>query len=236
MHRLKNQIKQIIFDADDTLWENNIYYVQASNDFFDLIEEGGFPREEVVKAFDELELKVVRERGYGSHNFVYILEELFRQFSTHSKKSLNKKKFAEIVQRFTAHPVNKPNLFEQVIETLKYLNNRYHLYILTKGEYDEQEGKIIRAGVADLVEKYFILPEKNDKAYRKLIEDNGWKPEETCMVGNSPKSDINPALRAGMYAIYIPYTDTWKLDDEPIEDKNGKLLVLERFSDLKNVF
>ena len=236
MHSLTNQIKQIIFDADDTLWENNIYYVRASNDFFDLIEEGGFPREEVVKAFDELELKVVRERGYGSHNFVYILEELFRQFSAHSKKSLNKEKFAEIIRRFTAHPINRPNLFEQVIETLKYLNNRYHLYILTKGDYDEQEGKIIRAGVADLVEKYFILPEKNDKAYRKLIEDNGWKPEETCMVGNSPKSDINPALRAGMYAIYIPYTDTWKLDDEPIEDKNGKLLVLERFSDLKNVF
>jgi len=236
MHSLKNRIKQIIFDADDTLWENNIYYVQASNDFFDLIEEGGFSREKVVRAFDDLELKVVRERGYGSHNFVYILEELFNRFNAHSKKKLNQKKFSEIVHRFKAHPVNKPNLFEQVIETLKYLKNNYHLYILTKGEYNEQEGKIIRAGVAGLVEKYFILPEKNDKAYRKLIEDNGWKPEETCMVGNSPKSDINPALRAGMYAIYIPYTDTWKLDDEPIEDENGKLLVLERFSDLRNVF
>ncbi|HID40269.1 MAG TPA: hypothetical protein EYP36_12255, partial [Calditrichaeota bacterium] len=234
--RFKDQIKQIIFDADDTLWENNIYYVQASNDFFDLIEESGFPREQVVQAFDELELKVVRERGYGSHNFVYILEELFRQFSARRKKRLNEKRFSGIIQRFTAHPVNKPNLFEQVIETLEYLKNRYHLYILTKGEFNEQEGKIIRAGVADLVQKYFILPEKNDRAYRKLIEENGWKPDETCMVGNSPKSDINPALRAGMYAVYIPYTDTWKLDDEPIEDENGKLLILERFSDLKKVF
>ncbi len=236
MHKLKKQIKQIIFDADDTLWENNIYYVQASNDFFNLIENSGFSREEVVQAFDELELKVVRERGYGSHNFVYILEKLFRQFDRRSKTKLNKKRLSEIIGRFTAHPVNKPNLFEQVIETLKYLKNRYHLYILTKGEYSEQEGKIIRAGVAGLVEKYFILAEKNDRAYRQLIKENGWKPEETCMVGNSPKSDINPALRAGMYAIYIPYSDTWKLDDEPIEDDNGKLLVLERFSDLKKVF
>ncbi|HGY56811.1 MAG TPA: hypothetical protein ENK44_13980 [Caldithrix abyssi] len=236
MRDLKYKIKQIIFDADDTLWENNIYYVQASNDFFDLIEEGGFPREDIIKAFDDLELKVVRERGYGSHNFVYILEELFRQFTKRSKNPLDRQRLEEIIRRFKAHPVNKPNLFEQVIETLKYLNHHYHLFILTKGEYNEQEGKIIRAGVADLVEKYFILPEKNDRAYLKLIEENGWKPEETCMVGNSPKSDINPALRAGMYAIYIPYTDTWKLDDEPIEDENGKLLVVERFSDLKNIF
>jgi len=70
------QIKQIIFDADDTLWENNIYYVQATTDFFDLIEAGGFLRSDIQKAFDDLELEVVKERGYGSHNFVYILEEL----------------------------------------------------------------------------------------------------------------------------------------------------------------
>jgi putative hydrolase of the HAD superfamily len=56
------------------------------------------------------------------------------------------------------------------------------------------------------------------------------------MVGNSPKSDINPALRTGMYAVYIPYDDTWKLDNEPIKEVDGRFLQLERFADLKDVF
>ena len=86
------------------------------------------------------------------------------------------------------------------------------------------------------MEKYFILPEKNDKAYSRLIKENGWLANETCMVGNSPKSDINPALRAGMYAIYIPYEDTWKLDNEPLEEVDEKLVVVNRFSELKSIF
>jgi len=236
MRILKNNIRQIIFDADDTLWENNIHYVRASNDFFNLAEEAGFLREEVVSDFDELELKVVRERGYGSQHFVFLLEELFKKYNNLAGMPLNKKGFDEIISHFAAHPVNMPNLFEQVIDTLKYLNHKYHLYVLTKGEYQEQEGKIIRAGIADLVEKYFILPEKNDKAYSRLIKENGWLADETCMVGNSPKSDINPALRAGMYAIYIPYEDTWKLDNEPLEEISEKLVVVNRFSELKSIF
>jgi len=230
------KVKQIIFDADDTLWENNIYYVQASEDFFDLTVQAGLDRDQVEKDFDALELQVVQERGYGSHNFVYILEELYRRYTQEAGKQLNARRFEQIVQRFKDHPERPPRLFDGVIETLRYLKEKYDLYILTKGEFDEQEGKILRAKVNHCVRDYFILPEKNDQAYLKLIKENGWKAEETCMVGNSPKSDINPALRCGMYAIHIPYRDTWKLDDEPLMEAPGRLQVLERFTDLKKVF
>ena len=229
------QVRQIIFDADDTLWENNIYYVQASGDFFDLAVQAGLDRQQAEKDFDALELQVVRERGYGSHNFVYILEELFRRYAKAGYR-LDEQRFAYIVRRFKDHPEHPPKLFDGVIETLRYLKEKYDLYILTKGEFDEQEGKILRAKVNHCVKNYFILPEKNDQAYQKLMAENGWRAEETCMVGNSPKSDINPALRCGMYAIHIPYRDTWKLDDEPLLDAPGRLLVLKKFTDLKTIF
>ncbi len=230
------QIKNIIFDADDTLWENNIYYTQATADFFDLAAEAGVGREEVQRDFDHLELQVVRERGYGSQHFVYILKELFRRYSNARRKTLDEERFRQIVRRFEDHPVQPPQLFDGVLETLRYLKDKYNLYILTKGEFDEQEGKILRAQVNNCVKKYFILPEKNDQAYLKLISENGWQAEETCMVGNSPKSDINPALRVGMYAIHIPYRDTWKLDDEPIVAQEGKFQELPSFVDLQKAF
>jgi putative hydrolase of the HAD superfamily len=236
MKKLTKQIKQIIFDADDTLWENNIFYIQASNDFIDLIQQAGFSREAVESDFDTLELKVVKEMGYGSGNFVYILEELFKKYNLITNNKLDNARFQTIIQRFTKHPVSKPCLFDQVVETLQYLKQNYELYILTKGEYIEQKGKIERAGIINIVNDYFIPHEKNDKTYRELLSKFNWKPEETCMVGNSPKSDINPALRNGMYAIFIPYQNTWKLDNEPINSIDGKLIVLDRFSELKAVF
>lgn len=234
MEKIKD-IKQILFDADDTLWENNIYYVRASSDFFDLIVRGGFTIMEIERDFDELELQVVRERGYGSHNFVYILEELYRRYQEKGLKA-DDEKFKEIIRRFVDHPVTPPLLFDGVAETLTYLKDKYSLFILTKGEYEEQKGKICRSGLRDLVNDFFIVPEKDDKAYSVLLQEHGWQAGKTCMVGNSPKSDINPALRLGMYAIHIPYRDTWKLDDEPIQSVNSRLIVLPQFKDLQKIF
>jgi putative hydrolase of the HAD superfamily len=228
------KIKQIIFDADDTLWENNIYYLKATNDFFDLAEKEGISRSQAEKAFDELELKVVNELGYGSSNFIFILEELYRKFKISGE--VNEKKLNAIIEKFNSHKLNKPKLIEYVTELMEQLSHKYKLYILTKGDPHEQESKIIKSGLSKMVVKYFILDEKDDKAYAQLLSAQNWQPNETCMIGNSPKSDINPALRNNMYAIHIPYKNTWKVDIEPIINKNGKYIKINNFEELKNIF
>lgn len=233
---LRDKIKNILFDADDTLWENNIYYVKASNDFFDLAEKAGIERDKVEDAFDQIEIQVVKERGYGSYNFVYILEKLYEEFHNTNGNTINKEKFSFIVDRFSKHPKSRPILFPKVKETLNQLGKNYNLYILTKGDYQEQEGKILRSGLHNYVRRYFILPEKNDQAYQDLLKKNNWKAAETCMVGNSPKSDINPALRNGLYAVFIPYKDTWKLDHETIDHANGRFYKINNFAGLTSLF
>jgi putative hydrolase of the HAD superfamily len=229
-------IKQIIFDADDTLWANNIYYVKATNDFINLTEEIGFDRQQVQADFDRLEIQVVQDRGYGSKNFVYILEQLLKKYQTLNGKRLNPQKFNAIIDQFSEHPRSKPAIFKNVLSTLRDLMSRYDLYILTKGEQAEQKNKIINAGMHQLVKTFFIVSEKNDQVYRYLLMENHWQAAETCMVGNSPKSDINPALRCGMYAVYIPYSDTWKLDVEPIEDFKHRFIEIKQFADLRQIF
>ena len=107
---------------------------------------------------------------------------------------------------------------------------------MTKGEYLEQETKIVNSGISEIVDDYFIPNEKNDSIYKNLLNEKGWNPEETCMVGNSPKSDINPALRNGMYAVYIPYSETWKLDFEPIETCGERFYEINNFVELQKLF
>ena len=232
---LKDQIDRIILDADDTLWENNIFYVEAERNIVNLIEEAGFSRKEISRRFDEAERHVVEKYGYGSKNFILILEELYRYYLRDKYSKEREERFQEIVKRFQEHPNRTPLLFPEVKETLKELGKRYHLYILTKGNYEEQLNKITLSGLLDLVDDYFIAEEKNDAYYRKILEQREWKAKRCCMVGNSPKSDINPALRLGMYAVYIPYEHTWKMDNETLQNPDDHLITLQKFNELIDI-
>ena len=60
----------------------------------------------------------------------------------------------------------------------------------------------------------------------------------TWMVGNSPKSDINPALAAGLHAVFVPHDQTWILEHEIVCDpENGcQLIKLEHFAQLREHF
>ncbi len=57
------------------------------------------------------------------------------------------------------------------------------------------------------------------------------------MIGNSPRSDINPALAAGLNAVYIPHPHTWQLEHEEVASaSSGQLLTLSRFAELQGYF
>ncbi len=50
------------------------------------------------------------------------------------------------------------------------------------------------------------------------------------MIGNSPKSDINPAMACGWNAVYVPHARTWGLEREEIRPGEGRLIVIEQNS------
>ena len=64
----------------------------------------------------------------------------------------------------------------------------------------------------------------------------GFDPDRTWMIGNSPKSDINPALAAGMRAVWVPHERTWGLELEDVKEIDGRLTVVSKFSDLVQLF
>ncbi|MCA9880012.1 MAG: HAD hydrolase-like protein, partial [Thermomicrobiales bacterium] len=98
--------------------------------------------------------------------------------------------------------------------------------------------KIDRSGLGSYFRHAEIVMEKDAASYRFLAESIGLDPEHTWMIGNSPKSDINPALAAGMNAVFIPHHATWRLEHQEIAATTGrgKLLRLARFADLVNHF
>ena len=108
--------------------------------------------------------------------------------------------------------------------------------LFTKGHAEEQKLKIDRSGLGPHFRHLAIVREKDAAAYASLVQERALDSNRTWMVGNSPKSDINPALAAGLNAVFIPHSRTWGLEREEIQNANGRLLILEGFAELRQHF
>ena len=129
-------------------------------------------------------------------------------------------------------------LLPGVPETLQYLSERHHLILMTKGAVPEQTGKVERSGLKEYFSAVELCPEKNVPTYQLVISKYDLDPDASWMIGNSPKSDINPALAAGLNAVFVPHGATWVLEHEEVDcaEPPRRLLVVEKFSELQAHF
>ena len=225
--------QHLIFDADDTLWENNIYFEDAFNRFCQYLAHSSMTPAQVRVVLDEIEMVNAKIHGYGSKNFARNLGQCFRHLAERefSERDL------DAVRQFAYDILDKPPLvIDGVEDTLDHLSGRHELTIFTKGDPDEQRMKVDRSGLARFFQHVAIVKEKHETAYRILARDRRFAPEYTWMIGNSPKSDINPALAAGLNAIYVPHPRTWSLEHEEVPETHSRLLRVERISELTRHF
>jgi putative hydrolase of the HAD superfamily len=179
---------------------------------------------------NETERSHIPIHGYGTANFTRSLLETFESFLPPGTDPAPLSKVSDLAVSIMYHPLE---IIEGVKETLEYLALRHTLVVVTKGNIEEQSAKIEASGLKRYFKGIEILQEKTTSIFLQLLATHRWLPAMTWMIGNSPRSDINPALAAGMKAVYIPHPHTWILEHEdPVEHPN--LIRLERFSDLRD--
>jgi putative hydrolase of the HAD superfamily len=221
--------QHLIIDADDTLWENNIYFERAFDEFVDFLAHSSMTPAQVREVLDDIERANAKSHGYGSLNFGRNLRQCCERLA---ERELSGEDF-RIVTGFAERILEQPiEMIEGVEETLAYLAERHELTLFTKGHPDEQALKIDRSGLRDYFAHTAIVREKDADAYRALASQRAMEPSRTWMIGNSPRSDVNPALAAGLNAVFVPHARTWVLEKEEIRPGGGRLIVVERFRDL----
>lgn len=225
--------QHLIFDADDTLWENNIYFEEAFEQFYDYLAHSSLSPGQVRSVLDEIEIVNAKIHGYGSKNFARNLAECFHHLAERDVSPQDLDAVREFAYRILERP---PELIAGVEETLGHLSGRHDLLLFTKGDLDEQRMKVERSGLGRFFGHIGIVKEKNETAYRTLAQVQDCVVERTWMIGNSPKSDINPALAAGLSAVYIPHPRTWTLEQEDVPDAHPRLLKVERIAELVQYF
>ncbi len=220
----------LLIDADDTLWENNIYVEHAIHDFITFLDHSRLSPAEVRVVLDDVE----RLMGYGSVNFTKSLVETYRRLAENDLRDEDVRRVRQFGERIRDQHLP---LLAGVQETLEYLSPRHDLILLTKGDAEEQKLKVERSGIEGLFRHTVIVQEKDVATYHRVIGEVEIDPQQTWMVGNSPRSDINPALAAGLRAVYIPHPHTWHLEHEEVLDAaEERVLTLATFADLRTYF
>jgi putative hydrolase of the HAD superfamily len=223
----------LIVDADDTLWENNIYFERAFDEFVQYLDHSTLSPPEIRDVLDEIELANAKIHGYGSLNFGRNLRQCYQHLAERDVCEQDLRTVMSFAERILDCPME---VIAGVPETLEYLASRHDLTLFTKGHPEEQKLKIDRSGLGIYFGHTAIVKEKDVAAYGTLVAQRGIDPRQAWMAGNSAKSDINPALEAGLNAVFIPHAHTWTLERQDIRPGKGRLLVLERFTDLKEHF
>jgi putative hydrolase of the HAD superfamily len=214
----------LLFDADDTLWENNIYFERAIAAFISYLDHKVHTVEEVREHLNAVERQTVAVHGYGLKSF---RKSLVRCFEDLTDAPVTDEKHQRIVSFVDSVADQDMELMPGVAETLPVLASRHRLILVTKGDDREQRDKLRRSGVAEYFLAVEVLKEKQSSAYRELTTHHGFDPAATWMIGNSPKSDINPALAAGLNAVFIPHDFTWVLEHELVDRPPDGLELIE---------
>ena len=221
--------QHLIFDADDTLWENNIYFEAAFDQFCAYLAHSSMSPEEIRAVLDDIEIANAKIHGYGSRKFARNLAECYEKLSQHHIAEVDLANVKAFAHAILEQPIE---LLAGVAETVAELSSRHELTIFTKGDPEEQRIKIDRSGLSEHFIHAAIVKEKNQAAYQVLAEERGFQHDRTWMIGNSPKSDINPALAAGLNAVYVPHPRTWSLEHEDVPNSHPRLLRVERITEL----
>jgi putative hydrolase of the HAD superfamily len=225
----------LLIDADDTLWENNIYFERAITSFISYLDHRVHTAEEVRGRLNRVEHDTILSHGYGLHSFHRSLITCFEQLTDQPLTDEKRHRIESFAQSIADQEIE---LLPDVAPTLADLATRHRLIMVTKGDPEEQKGKLERSGLAPHFAAVEVLPEKHHEAYLSLTSHHGCDACSTWMIGNSPRSDINPALAAGLHAIFIPHDFTWVLEHEVVNQPptGQQLLELASFGDLIHHF
>jgi putative hydrolase of the HAD superfamily len=226
-------VLNLIFDADDTLWENNVLFERAIESFIDYLAHPTLDRRQVRAVLDEIERRNCRDHGYGVATFRRSLGDCLLRLRAAPPDGDDEALLDGLCRPMREGEVE---VLPGVAETLAELRGRHRLALLTKGHHDDQHRKLAASGLAGLFEEVTVVHEKDPEVYRSLLASGGLDPASTWMIGNSPMSDIWPALEVGLGAVLIPHPHTWVLEKRELPTGAERFVVVESIPQLLDRF
>lgn len=225
------KLTTIGFDADDTLWQNEQFFRLSQERFAVLLADftnGDHLQERLL----DCEKRNLGHYGFGIKGFVLSMIETAIDVTKGQVSGSVIQELISIGQDMLTHPIE---LLPHAKDTVEQLSQTHTVLLVTKGDLLDQERKLAQSGLGDLFHGVEILSHKTPQAYRDVFHRHGSGPERAMMVGNSLRSDVNPAIQAGSWGVFVPHSLTGELEhDEPLShhDRFFQINNLDELGDL----
>ncbi|WP_322173295.1 YjjG family noncanonical pyrimidine nucleotidase [Acutalibacter caecimuris] len=203
----------LLFDADYTLLDFPQDMARAFQAMYDACFAAQKPCDETLLACyhacnDRAWARF--ERGECTKQELYIsrfVEFLSKTGLTGDPAAVNECYFTALAQTGTPYPGAQ--------ELLATLAPSHELYMITNGNVVSQMPRLKNAGLAGFFREVFVSEAvgagKPDKRYFDYVAAHipGFTPEKAVVIGDSPASDIQGAMNAGLKSIWYDPPGAW---------------------------
>ena len=202
-------VTTVAFDADDTLWHNERFFVLTQDRFAELL--GDYTERPHLDArLLEAERRNLGHYGYGIKGFMLSMIETAIEVTDAKVPAQVIQRILDIGQEMLSHPIELLPHAHAAVEAMAATNHR--ILLITKGDLLDQERKLAQSGLGDFFDRIEIVSEKTAAVYARIFAEHGDGAERAMMVGNSMKSDVLPALEAGGWGVHVPFDLAWALE------------------------
>jgi len=218
----------LVLDADDTLWESARFFERAEEDFLSIAESLGHDPSEVREEIHVRDIERLSVTGYGAMPYLDTLHSILATLCVPLTPDIERS-FEDLSRNLLDHPVLlRPGVLEALSE-ISILGIRTVVYTMGKDEH--QNSKYSRSGLDRYVNALHVVKVKTTDSLRELLLEYAAVPENTVLVGNSSRSDINPALTLGVNAVHVMHDSTWTAEREDYVHPE-KVSMIERFDSI----
>jgi len=213
--------KPIIFlDGDDTIWKTQEIYDEAKERFASVMNRCGINNTDIIVLLDELDKNRVALRGFSINRFLESMLILYVRLSTTQGLAWDPKIEREIwnIEELLLRP---PKLYDDSLQALELLHGKTCLYLLSAGDPAIQKQKVAFLGIENYFTDVYIVSSKTEEVFRRILDSLKQSPNLAWMVGNSMRSDVLPARKAGLHAVLVN-RGTWIYDTPDVIDGNKR--------------
>ena len=223
------QLTTIGFDADDTLWHNERFYLLTQDRFAALLAEYS-ERDHLDERLLEAERRNLGHYGYGIKGFMLSMIETAIEVTEGRVPAQVIRQIIDIGQDMLRHPLELLPHAQAAVEAMA--GSHHRLLLITKGDLLDQERKLAQSGLGDLFDRVEIVSEKAPAVYARIFAEQGDGADRAMMVGNSVKSDVLPVLEAGGWAVHVPFHLAWALEHAALPENHARFRSLPDLSGL----
>ncbi|HHT27016.1 MAG TPA: HAD family hydrolase [Firmicutes bacterium] len=227
----------VFVDWDDTLKVTNALYTQVSRENAGLLLQK-LPQirlsvEQITTLAHDIDLSKAEARGLNPENYPSAWVDVYRQLAQEHSTDVEPRLAALLYEKAAAVPYMEQADYpgaRQLLTQLRELG--CEITIWTAGDAVIQTHKVERSGYRPLVDRLYVTPDKNVQTLRAALGPR--RPEDCCVIGNSPRSDIAPALELGMHAVHV-LQDTWAYDVVPIDGDDPRYVRVTSLLEIPDV-